>query len=127
LRYPIRILLRIYFKAGTTKKKEKGMGKDELPKKVTLVGSVVPGNWDNEGNVIGISFQVEKERYVIELNEAGQELFDFLEEEVKVEGVCSTARNGIKRIRISSYEVLRDDDWADASEEDPGMDKEERG
>ncbi|MDD5203871.1 MAG: hypothetical protein PHS17_00540 [Desulfobacterales bacterium] len=103
------------------------MGKDELPKKVTLVGSVVPGNWDNEGNVIGISFQVERERYVIELNEAGQELFDFLEEEVKVEGVCSTARNGIKRIRISSYEVLRDDDWADASEEDPGMDKEERG
>jgi hypothetical protein len=103
------------------------MGKDEPPNKVTLVGWVVPGNWDNEGNVIGISFQVDRERYVIELNEAGQELFDFLEEEVKVVGVSSIARNGTKRVRISSYEVLQDQDWPDAGEEDPGMDKEERG
>jgi len=103
------------------------MVKDEPPKKVTMVGWVVPGNWDNEGNVIGISFQVDRERYVIELNEIGQELFDFLEEEVKAVGVCSTARNGVKKIRISSYEVLRDDDLADANEEDPGMDREERG
>jgi hypothetical protein len=103
------------------------MGKEEPPKRVTLVGWVVPGNWDNEGNVIGINFQVDRERYVIELNEVGQELFDFLEEEVRVNGITSTARNGTKRIRINSYEVLRDQDLADSGGEDPGVDKEERG
>lgn len=103
------------------------MVKGEPPQRVTLVGWVVPGNWDNEGNVIGINFQVDKDRYGIELNESGQELFDFLEEEVRVTGICGTARNGAKRIRIDSYEVLRDLDLADAGEEDPGMDKEQRG
>lgn len=103
------------------------MGKEEPPKRVTLVGWVVPGNSDNEGNVIGINFQVDKARYVIELNELGQELFDFLEEEVRVDGITSTARNGTKRIRVTSYEVLRDQDLENAGEGDPGLDQEKRG
>ena len=102
------------------------MGTGDLSQKVTLVGSVVPGNWDNDGNVIGINFQTEKERYVIELNESGEELFDFLEEEVKVTGITGTARNGTKKIRVSSYEVLRQD-TADADEQDPGVDREKTG
>jgi hypothetical protein len=109
------------------KKKDTRMGREEPPKRVTLVGWVVPGNWDNEGNVIGIHFQVDKDRYVVELNELGEELFDFLEEEVRVNGVTGTARNGTKRIRITSYEVLRDEDLEEAGGEDPGMDREDRG
>jgi hypothetical protein len=97
-----------------------GMRQGEPPKQATLVGRIAPGNWDNEGNVIGVRFQTENEQYEIELNVAGQELFDFLDEEVKVVGICGVAKNGTQRIRVSSYEVLREEIEVAEGADNPG-------
>lgn len=99
----------------------------EPPKEVTLVGEVVPANLDNEGNVIGIHFRVNKDLYVIELNEIGEELFDYMDEGLKVTGISSVAKNGVRRIRVKTYEVLSNQEEPDASMEDPGPEEGRRG
>lgn len=99
----------------------------EPPKEVTLVGEVVPANLDNEGNVIGIHFRVNKDLYVIELNEIGEELFDYMDEGLKVTGISSVAKNGVRRIRVKTYEALSNQEESDASMEDPGPEEGRRG
>lgn len=111
---------------NTPQIKGMGMRQGEQPKQATLVGWIAPGNWDNEGNVIGVRFHTDKEQYEIELNDVGQELFDFLDDEVRVTGICGVAKNGKKRIRVSSYEVLREESEMEEGAENPSGD-EQRG
>jgi hypothetical protein len=90
--------------------------KSEPPKEETVVGFVVPNEWDNEDNVVAISISTEDDEYVVELNKLGEELFDFLDEDVEVTGIIRDDKDGTKRIRVTSYEVLEDAE--DESEED---------
>jgi hypothetical protein len=92
------------------------MKKDKTPKEETIVGYVVPSEWDNEDNVVAISITTDDDDYLVEMNKLGEELFDFLDEDVEVTGIVREDRDGTKRIRITSYEVLEDAD--DDYEED---------
>ena len=84
------------------------MEKNQPQKEVTIVGYVVPSEWDNDDNVVSISISTDDDDYVVEVNKLGEELFDFLDEDVEVTGIVREDKDGTKRIRVISYEVLED-------------------
>jgi autonomous glycyl radical cofactor GrcA len=84
------------------------MKKTKPPREETIVGYVVPSEWDSEDNVVSISITTDDDDYVVEMNKLGEELFDFLDEDVEVTGTVREDKDGTKRIRVISYEVLED-------------------
>jgi hypothetical protein len=84
------------------------MKKTSPPKEETIVGYVVPSEWDSDDNVVAISICTDDDDYVVELNKLGEELFDFLDEDVEVTGVVREDKDGTKRLRVTSYEVVED-------------------
>ena len=84
------------------------MKKGKPPREETIVGYVVPSEWDSEDNVVSISITTDDDDYVVEMNKLGEELFDFLDEDVEVTGTVRDDKDGTKRIRVISYEVLED-------------------
>jgi len=101
------------------------MKKDKTAKEETIVGYVVPSEWDNDDNVVSIAISTEEDDYLVEMNKLSEELFDFLDEDVEVTGLVREDRDGTKRIRITSYEVLEDVDDDFEEEEDYNFDDED--
>jgi len=101
------------------------MKKDKTAKEETIVGYVVPSEWDSDDNVVSIAISTEEDDYLVEMNKLGEELFDFLDEDVEVTGLVREDRDGTKRIRITSYEVLEDVDDDFEEEEDYNFDDED--
>ena len=101
------------------------MKKSKPPRDETIVGYVVPSEWDSEDNVVSISITTEDDDYVVEMNKLGEELFDFLDEDVEVTGTVREDKDGTKRIRIISYEVLEDAEDDEYDDEDLGYDDED--
>lgn len=101
------------------------MKKSQPPKEVTIVGHVTPSAWDNDDNMIGISIATEDEDYVVELTRTGEELFDFLEENVKVTGIVRTDREGTQRISVTNYDVVDEDPYGGNEDHTYGLDDEE--
>lgn len=93
------------------------MKKSKPPREETIVGFVVPSEWDSEDNVVSISITTDDDDYVVEMNKLGEELFDFLDEDVEVTGTVREDKDGTKRIRVISYEVLEDVDDGDEDED----------
>jgi hypothetical protein len=89
---------------------EKGMKRGDPPKEVTVVGRVHPRETDNEGTVIGIRIATDEGDLVVDINELGQELFDFLDEKVRATGTVRIERNGKRKIRVTDYEVVEEAD-----------------
>lgn len=86
------------------------------PKKqieVTLTGYIVPEEWDMNDNVSAIGLITEEDDYLIELNKIGEELFDFLDEDLEVTGSVREDKDGTKHITITEYEIIREDDSDD--------------
>lgn len=82
------------------------MKRNKFEKEETLVGFILPSNWDNDDNVIGISISTDDDEYMVENNKLGEELFDFLDEDVRVTGMVTDEKDGTKHITISDYEIL---------------------
>ena len=118
---PIRPLSGAYY--GTKGLRE--MKKDKTMREETIVGYVVPSEWDSDDNVVSIAISTEEDDYLVEMNKLGEELFDFLDEDVEVTGVVREDRDGTKRIRITSYEVLEDVDDDYEEEDDYNFDDED--
>ena len=93
------------------------MKQSKPPREETIVGYVVPSEWDSEDNVVSISISTDDDDYVVEMNQLGEELFDFLDEDVEVTGTVREDKDGTKRIRVISYEVLEDVDDGDEDED----------
>ena len=93
----------------------------------TIVGYVIPSEWDSEDNVISISISTDDDDYLVDLNKQGEELFDFLDEDVEVTGIVREDKDGTKRIKVTTYEVIEDadDEEYDEEEEDFGFDDED--
>jgi len=92
---------------------ERAMKGNGLAGGVTLVGYVNPLEWDNEGNVIGVGIECDDGPCLVEVDRLGQELFDFLDERVKVTGNIRTDKKGLRRIRVSGYELAHEIDTGD--------------
>jgi hypothetical protein len=99
--------------------------KTQPPKEETVVGYVVPSEWDSDDNVVAISICTDDDDYVVELNKLGEELFDFLDEDVEVIGIVREDKDGTKRIRVTSYEVLEDTEEEYDEDEDYDYDNDD--
>jgi uncharacterized membrane protein YcgQ (UPF0703/DUF1980 family) len=99
--------------------------KNEPQKEETITGYIVPSEWDNEDNVVAISISTDDDDYVVELNKLGEELFDFIDEDVEVTGIVREDKDGTKRVRVISYEVLEDTDDEYDEDEDFDYDNED--
>jgi hypothetical protein len=96
--------------AENEEERKKGMKRDDPSKEVTVVGYVRPKETDNEGMVIGIRVATDEGDFVVEVNQLGQELFDFLDEKVRATGTARIDRNGRRRIKVTGYEVVSEAD-----------------
>ena len=85
------------------------MKKEKPGKEVTIKGFVSADEWDGRKNVIAISITTDDEDYRVELDKVGQELFDYLDEDVEVSGTIRQEKNGTKFIRVTHYEVLEEE------------------
>lgn len=101
------------------------MKKEKKQKEVTIRGFVTPEEWDNDDNVIAIGISTDDDDFLVEINKLGEELFDFLDEDVEVTGIVREDKDGTKRISITSYEVL-DTDYEDEEDYD-GYDYDDDG
>lgn len=82
------------------------MEKSNSSNEVTLTGTVVPSEWDDDDNVIAVAISTDDEDYVVERNRLGAELFDFLDENVEVRGILKKGMSGGKGVSVIDYEVL---------------------
>lgn len=100
--------------------KRNNMKKNKAENKETqIVGIVNALEWDKDDNILSIEISTEEEDYVVESDDIGKELFDFVGEEVEATGVITKGKGGALRIKIVTYEVLDyDDDLDDGFDDD---------
>jgi hypothetical protein len=108
------------------------MKKQKPGKEVTITGFVAADEWDERDNVIAIAISTEDEDYRVELNKLGEELFDFMDEDVEVTGTIREDKDGTKYINVTNYEVLEDQEYeeeegfsGDDDYDDPDLDDDE--
>ena len=77
------------------------------PGKVTIQGTVVENDWDEDDNVIGVAISTDEEYYVVQNSGKGRELLDHLGEDIEVKGtVTRDDDTGISTITVLSYRIL---------------------
>jgi hypothetical protein len=77
--------------------------------KHTIAGIVVPGTWDHQGTVTGVTIQAYDEKaYLVEHTPLGKELLNHIHEKVEVAGKIRERINGNISISVKSYRVMAD-------------------
>lgn len=84
------------------------MMKPKRTNKQTVTGTIIPQGWDSKGKVIGVSIQaIDKSEYIVKSYKRGKELFDFINEKVKVTGKLQERLDGKVLIEVNQFEVLK--------------------
>jgi hypothetical protein len=100
-------------RGGMMEKKRKNIAKE-----MTITGFVEEFDSIEDGTGILISAD-DDENYVVEPNKNGKKLASFLDEKVKVTGLVTKDRDGLKYINVSSFDVFEDsEDYYDRDEDD---------
>ena len=77
--------------------------KEEL----SIRGILIPAEWDEEGNIIGLSIMtVDEKEYVVEEKTKRRGLLDLVRHEVEVRGLAREEA-GRKAILVESYKQIR--------------------
>lgn len=72
-------------------------------------GLVVPSLWDASGNVTGISLSTfNEEIYLIDNDDKGRELIDFVRKKVEIEGVLNM-KGSLRKITVNSFRYFDQD------------------
>ena len=73
----------------------------------TVTGILIPEKWDDKENVIGVSIQAfDENEYIVKSCQPGNNVFDFINEKVKVTGCVFKISDGKFTIDVSRFEVL---------------------
>jgi hypothetical protein len=76
--------------------------------KQTVTGIIIPQRWDSKGNVTGVSIQAfDENEYIVNAYKRGKELFDFINEKVRVTGELQERLDGKVLIKVNQFEVLK--------------------
>ena len=76
-----------------------------------LTGIVIPAQWDMNGKVITISIHTNDEKiFMVEHTKIGNDLFDFIQKEVKVTGKIRERIDGKTSISIKSFMIANSND-----------------
>lgn len=77
----------------------------------SIIGIVVPEDWDERGNVIRVAIKtLDYQEYVVEHNQMGKELLAFVNNKVRVGGTVRERLDGDIIISVKSYEPAREND-----------------
>lgn len=72
-----------------------------------LTGIIMPHDWDKDGKVIQIAVYTNAEEvYLVEHNQLGQELLDYINRRVRVRGKKRERLDGNRYIAVQKYVVL---------------------
>ena len=81
------------------------------------MGIITAVEWDEDDNVVAIALSTpEEEEYLIEENPVGAELLELIYESVKVTGIVTENGFGNKSVRVDSYELVDEEQYADEFE-----------
>ena len=79
---------------------------------VTVMGIVIPIEWDEHGNPLATTISTPGEReYLVEHDSMGEALLGLVRQEIEVIGVLRKCSKGGSRIRVSSYRLKGVKDW----------------
>lgn len=81
------------------------MNQNKTEEEITIAGIVTPIQWDGN-NVIAIGIVTDDDNYIVKLDRVGEELFDFVDDKVKLTGTVKKDRNGNNKIAVVTYEPL---------------------
>lgn len=71
---------------------------------ITIKGIVIPVDWDEKGNVVGVAISTfNEDEYLVDRNEKGVELIRFLRLEVEIIGILRREGN---RHMVTVKEIL---------------------
>ena len=74
------------------------------PPSVTVIGVIVPSDWDKDDKIVGLAIQsIDEEEYIIEPNTKGKELHAFMNCQVKAEGKIHERVDGKRILNINRY------------------------
>ncbi len=76
---------------------------------VTLVGTVVAADWDDNGNVIGVDLQTDDQDYIIADTGSGPELLQLVGKKISATGTVSHNDDGVSILTVSSFTVLEEE------------------
>ncbi|MDO9567752.1 MAG: hypothetical protein Q7J15_13590 [Candidatus Desulfaltia sp.] len=81
-----------------------------VDKPTTVRGIVIPVEWDEEGIALAAVISgLDEQEYMIEQDEKGKELLEFIRHEIEVDGVVRKAIKGCKTITVKNYRLKIDD------------------
>ena len=83
----------------------------------TIVGIVAASQVDEDDRVIAVIISTDDEDYEVDMSGLGEDLLDFIDEEVEVTGIVAEESDGTKSITATSYEVLEYDSDEDSDED----------
>lgn len=73
----------------------------------TVTGILIPEKWDDKENIVGVSIQAfDENEYIVKSFQQGNNLFDFINEKVKVTGHVFKISDGKFTIDVNRFEVL---------------------
>jgi hypothetical protein len=80
--------------------------KEKKDTETSIIGIIVPADWDDNDNLIELAIQtIDEEEYIIKQNKKGRELLDLIEQEVEVIGTTTENGDGNIIIEISEYSL----------------------
>ena len=96
-----------------------------IAKEMTITGFVE--EFDSIEDGIGILIAADDDEiYVVEPNKKGRKLSAFIDERVKVTGLVTKDRDGLKYINVSTFNVFEDiEDYQDYEDDDRSYDDDE--
>ena len=83
--------------------------KNTKAKEYTIRGTILPDDWDKDGNITSIGIESnDEEEYIIDLNKCGMKLLSFIDCEVEVTGKVKN-QYGELIFTVNNYKILRKD------------------
>jgi tRNA(Ile2) C34 agmatinyltransferase TiaS len=76
--------------------------------KVTLVGTIVAADWDEDGNVVVIELETEDAIYELDLSQAGTALLGHVGDTVEVTGSLQEDEDGWEVLVVRSFSVVEE-------------------
>jgi len=84
-------------------------------KERTISGIIIPGEWDENGKVIGLAIETtDEEKYLVYKNNKGKELLEFIQYKVEATGTARADEHGEMTIKVDRYNLLRGNEEEEA-------------
>ena len=85
--------------------------KRKKTKERTISGIIIPGDWDENGKVIGIVIETtDEEKYLVYQNNKGKELLELTQYKVDATGTVTADEHGDMTIKVNRYNLIRGND-----------------